>query len=207
MMRSVVTGWIRCPRALALATGLAIGLAAPAAWGHRFPPVRTVVMQVERCELAVLVGYRAASGEATAKLAARAASLPKSQAAGAVRDTLAAQAMAPLAFTIDGRPLVPTSVRAKLSLDGDGVRPMVVVLATYTLPPGKRLALDSRDPATTRISWTDRGSGRVVEADAPAQGRWFNGVASFVLSLDPTPGGKPCVTPRPTSSSAPSSAR
>jgi hypothetical protein len=196
-------------RALAcsLATGLAIGLAAPASWGHVFPPVRTVVVQVERCELAVLVGYRAGSGQATEKLVARASSMPKSQAADAVRDVLSAQAMAPLAFSVDGQPLVPTTVRAKLSLEGDGARPMVVVLATYRLPPGKQLALASNDARSTRISWTDRDSQRVTISGAPAQGRWFNGVASFVLPLAPSSGGQPCVTSRPSPSPAPSSER
>jgi hypothetical protein len=181
------------------------------AWAHTFPPVRTVVVQTERCELAVLVGYRAGSGEATQALVARAASQPKSQAADAMRDVLAAQAMAPLSLTVDGRALAPTSVRAKLSAEGDGVRPMVVVLVTYNLPPGARLAIVSRDPRTTRISWTDRDSERVAIPDAPAQGRWFAGVASFVLPLAPTSGGQPCVTPRPSSTPAsapaPSSAR
>jgi hypothetical protein len=198
MTRRGVTGRNCGKRALSLATGLAIGLAASAAWGHRFPPVRTVVVQVERCELAVLVGYRASSGEATEKLVARGASLPKSQAADAMRDLLAAQAMAPLELAVDGRALVPTSVRAKLSLEGDGARPMVVVLVTYKLPPGRRLAITSRDTRTTRISWTDRESGRVAIPEAPAQGRWFTGVASFVLPLGPPSGGQPCVTPRPT---------
>jgi hypothetical protein len=194
-------------RALSLATGLAIGLAASASWGHKFPPVRTVVVQVESCELAVLVGYRAASGEATDKLVARGASLPKSQAADGMRDLLAAQAMAPLAFSVDGRTLVPTSVRAKLSLEGDGSRAMVVVLTTYKLPPGKELAVASKDTRTTRISWTDRESHRVTISEAPAQGRWFAGVASFVLPLVSPSGGQPCVTPRPSSSPAPSSPR
>jgi hypothetical protein len=193
-------------RALQVATGIAIGLAATPAWGHRFPPVRTVVVQVERCELAVLVGYRAGSGEALEKLIARAGSRPKSQAADAVRDTLAVQAMAPLTLSIDGNPRVPTSVRAKLSLEGEGARPMVVVLVTFALPPGAALAISSKDPRTTRISWTDRESGRVAISEAPAQGRWFAGVASFVLPLAPTSGGQPCVTRRP-SPSPPSSER
>ena len=188
-------------RPLSLAIGLAIGLAGPAAWGHVFPPVRTVVVQVERCELAVLVGYRSGSGDATEKLVARAASQPKSQAKDALRDVLAAQAMAPLSFAVDGRPLAPSSVRAKLSLEGDGARPMVVVLVTYNLPLGKQLAVTSRDPRTTRISWTDRDSHRVPIPDAPSQGRWFTGVASFVLPLAPSSGGPPCVTSRPSPSS------
>lgn len=207
MTRRVVTGRDCGLRALSLAIGLAIGLAAGAAGGHTFPPVRTVVVQVERCELAVLVGYRAQSGQATEKLVARGASVPKSQAADAMRDQLAAQAMAPLVLAVDGRPLLPTSVRAKLSLEGDGARPMVVVLVTYKLPPGRQLAITSKDTRTTRISWTDLESGRVAIAEAPAQGRWFTGVASFVLPLGPPPGGQPCVAPRPASSSEPSSDR
>jgi len=197
-----ITNWNLTILVRTVAIGLAIGLAAPAAWGHTFPPVRTVVVQVERCELAVLVGYRAGSGEATEKLVAHAASQLKSQATDALRDVLAAQAMAPLAIGVEGRPLVPIAVRAKLSLEGDGTRPMVVVLVTYNFPPGKQLSISSRDPRTTRISWTDRESGRVTLSDAPAQGRWFNGLALFVLPLAPTSGGQPCVTSRPSPSSA-----
>lgn len=196
-----VRSWKHGVFACQVATGLAIGLAAGPAWGHTFPPVRTVVLQVERCEVAVLVGYRAGSGEATEKLLARAASRPKSQAADAMRDVLAAQAMAPLAVAIDGKALVPTTVRAKLAAEGDGVRPMVVVLVTYNLPPGASLALSSRDARSTRISWTDRESGRVAISDAPGQGRWFPGVASFVLPLASTSGGPPCITPRPSPAS------
>jgi hypothetical protein len=171
---------------LAVATALAIALASAPAWGHTFPPVRTVVVQVESCELVLLVGYRAATGEAGQTLAARVASQPKSQALEAMRDVLAAQAMAPLAVTVDGKALVPTSVRAKLGVEGDRGRPMVVVLVTYALPSGKQLAIGSQDPRRTRISWTDRSGGqRVAISEAPAQGRWFDRVASFLLTLAP----------------------
>ncbi len=164
------------------------------AWGHTFPPVRTVVLQVERCEVALLVGYRAGTQQTAENLVARAATRPKSQAKEAVRDVLAAYAMAPLTLAVDGVPLVPTGVRAKLGSEGEGGRPMVVVLVTYALPAGKTLAITSRDPRTTRISWTDRRSGRVVIPEAPAQGRWFAGVASFLLNLSPSWGGSACVT-------------
>jgi len=191
-----------------VATALAILLAAPAAWGHTFPPVRTVVVQVERCEVALLVGYRVGSGEASEKLVARAASSPKSKAMEAMRDRMAAQAMAPLAVTIDGKPLVPTSVRAKLSTEGDGSRPMVVVLVSFSLLPGKELGIASKDPRTTRISWTDHDSQRVVLTEAPAQGRWFTGPASFLLKLSPPSGGPAaCVSSQRRSSSQSSSER
>ncbi|HWU85723.1 MAG TPA: hypothetical protein VN253_00505, partial [Kofleriaceae bacterium] len=108
------------------------------------------------------------------------------------------QAMAPLAITVDGKPLVPTSVRAKLSPEGDGARPMVVVLVAYPLPAGQALAIASREPRTTRFSWTDRDSLRVPLADAPAQGRWFPGASSFSLKLAPPPAGSACAaSPHP----------
>ncbi len=174
------------------ATALAIVLAGPPAWGHTFPPVHTVVVQLEPCEVSLLIGYVAGTGEPTERIVARVASQPKSHAVDALRDTLAAFALAPLVITVDGKPLVPTSVRAKIGLDPSGQRPIVVVLATFPLPPGRTFAIASKDARTTRISWEDRGSGRVDPEGAPAQGHWFTGVASFLLSLTPPSGGSTC---------------
>jgi hypothetical protein len=176
-----------------VATALAISLAGPPAWGHSFPPVHTVVLQVERCEIAVLVGYTAGSGEPTERVIARAASQPKSHALEALRDTLAAFALAPLVVSVDGVPLVATAVHAKLGLDPGGTRPSVVVLATYALPAGDALAIRSNDPRTTRISWQDRASGRVAIERAPAQDHWYTAVASFLLPLAAS-GGSACAT-------------
>jgi hypothetical protein len=155
--------------------------------------VRTVVVQVEACELAVLVGYRPASGEATDALLARVASQPKSHMQDTLEGTLSRHAMGPLAITVDGKPLVPTSVRAKLGIEPGGSRPMVVLLVTYALPRGGALSVASRDPRRTRISWTDRASGRVDLEHAPTQGRWFAGVASFLLNVT-APTGAVCAT-------------
>jgi hypothetical protein len=184
---------------LAVATALAISLAGPPAWAHVFPPVHTVVVQVEPCELAVLIGYAAGTGEPTERIIARAASQPKPQVLDALRASLTAFALAPLSFTLDGRPLSPTSVHAKIGLDGGGTRPMVIVLATFALPAGGELAIRSRDPRTTRISWQDRSSGRIALERAPAQDHWYTAVASFLLPLVPTPGplvagGSACAT-------------
>jgi hypothetical protein len=168
---------------LGVATVLAISLAGPPAWAHVFPPVHTVVVQVERCEIAVLIGYAAGTGEPTERIIARAASQPKPHALDALRGSLTAFALAPLSFTLDGRVLSPTSVRAKIGLDGGGTRPMVVVLATFALAGGGDLAIHARDPRTTRISWQDRASGRVALERAPAQDHWYTAVASFLLPL------------------------
>ena len=179
---------------VALATALAVWLAGAAAWGHTFPPVHTVVLQVEDCELAVLIGYTAGTGEPTERIVARAASQPKSHIVGALRDTLAAFAMAPLAIAVDGKPLAPVKVRAKIGVDASGKRPSVVVLATYALRGGARLAVSSKDPRTTRISWRDQSSGRVDREHAPGEDRWFSGVASFLLPLAAAPGGSACTS-------------
>src|SRR5690606_1729171 len=58
---------------------VAVFVAARPAGGPTFPPVRAGVVQVEGCALAVLVGCRPASGEATDTLLARIASQPKSR--------------------------------------------------------------------------------------------------------------------------------
>jgi hypothetical protein len=169
-----------------VATLLAIGLAGEAAWGHSFPAVRTVVVQVEPCGVSLLVGYRPGSGEAVESLLTRVASQPKSHGLGAMRDLMTATAMAPLSVSSDGVRLVPTAVRAKLGLEPGGARPMVVVLVTFSLPAGHTLAVTSTDRRTTQISWQDLASHRVVIPDAPAQDQWYVGVASFLLKLSPT---------------------
>jgi len=192
-----MTGIAPVVRCVAVASALAILLAAPFAWGHTFPPQHTVVAQVERCELALLVGYTAGSGEPTERIVARVASQPKSHAADALRETLTAYALAPIAVALDGVRLRPSSVRAKIGFDASGTRPTVVVLVTYSLARGGQLAITSSDPRTTRISWRDRASGRVVADAAPAQGHWYAGVASFLLPLASTPGGSACASSGP----------
>ena len=177
-----------------VAIAVAMVLAGQPAWGHNFPAVRTVVVQVERCEVAVLVGYRPASGEATDTLLSRIASQPKSQMLATAKRELSRVALAPLVVSVDGKALVPTTVRAKIGLDPGGTRPMVIVLVTFSLPASGTLTVTSKDPRSTRISWSDRASGRVDLAQAPAQGRWFTGVASFLLSVTPLTGDPACVT-------------
>ena len=186
-----------------VASVVAALLAGSPAWGHTFPPVRTVVVQVERCELAVLVGYRPATGEGTDRVLARAAAQSQKTPAEGLRDVLAADAMLPLAFTVDGKPLVRTSVHAKVGIEPGGMRPMVVVLVTYALPTlGGSLMVTSTDTRSTRVSWQDRSSSRVSIPDAPAQDKWSDAVAPFLLTLGVTKGEPACAT-----SASPSSPR
>ncbi len=184
---------------VSLATVVAIGLSALAArpsWGHTFAPLRSIVVQVERCGVALLVGYRAGSKEEADNIVARVANQSKSHAAGALRDVLGAYAMAPVTVSVDGHALVPTTVRAKLATDAPQGRPMVVVLVSFALPVGKTLSVTTRDPRSTRISWTDRASGRIDLEHSPAQTKFFAGVASLLLDMTPTSGGPAC-SPQP----------
>jgi hypothetical protein len=151
------------------------------------------VIQVERCEVALLVGWRPQTGGPTDSILARASTQPKSQMLETLRAVMAAFAMAPLSVSLSGTPLVPTTVRAKVGVEAGGARPIVVLLVTYAIPSAGHLEISSKDPRTTRISWQDRDSGRVALATAPAQGRWFDGVASFLLTLAGPPGDSPCV--------------
>jgi hypothetical protein len=185
-----------------VATALAICLACQPAWGHTFPAVRTVVVQVEGCEVAVLVGYRPASGEATDTLLARIAVEPTTQQLATAKGVMGSEALAPLTFALDGKPLSPTSVRAKIGVDPGGTRPMVVVLVIYSVPRGGKLTVASREPRTTQISWTDRASGRIDPDHNPGQAKWFTGVASFLLMLSPPPGVAACVATSKSSESS-----
>jgi hypothetical protein len=190
----VITPVTRC-----VAIAVAICLAATPAWPHTFPPVRTVVVQVERCEIALLVGYRPSSGEPTEAILGRVASQPRGQMLDTLRGVLTAYAMAPITVSVDGKPLVPSSVRAKVGLEPGGARPIVVVLVTFPVPSPGQLAISSKDPRTTQISWQDRASGRVKDLDAPSQGRWYVGVASFLLTLAGPTGVPACALTSPSS--------
>lgn len=177
-----------------VATAVAMLLAAGTAWGHTFPQVRTIVVQVEPCAVTLLVGYRPGTGEPTEAILARAASQPKSRALDALRAVMTAYAMAPLTVAVDGKPLVPTTVRAKIGVEPGGARPIVVVLVSYPTPVAGALSIATGEPRTTRISWQDRDSQRVSLAHAPAQGRWYDQAASFLLSLTAPTRGSSCAT-------------
>ena len=184
--------------AIAVASCLVTGLA----WGHTFPPMRTVVVQVDPCELSVMIGYRPGTGEPTEAILARISNSPKARILDTLREVMSAYAVAPLTVSADGKPLVPTKVRAKVGVEEGGARPIVVVLVTYPLATETTVTVASRDPRSTRISWQDLESGRIDLQSAPAQHRWFSGVASFLLSLHARTGDSVCARSKPARSSA-----
>ncbi|MFN0250394.1 MAG: hypothetical protein ACKV2T_26175 [Kofleriaceae bacterium] len=166
--------------------------------------MRTIVLQVEPCEVALLVGFQPATGQETESLLKRAATAPKGLALDALRSTLTAYALAPLSLSLDGKLLAPASVQAKVGSEPGGTRPIVVLLVTYSLPSGGEVQLASREGKSTRISWQDRESGRVAISAAPAQGKWHNGVASFLLEVSGPTGVSTCNPPRLPPSPSPS---
>jgi hypothetical protein len=82
-----------------------------------------------------------------------------------------------------------------VSTDPAADRPIVIVLVTFAIPAkGGAFSVRAKDPASTRISWTDRASGRIDLAQAPSQVHWFSGVASLLLTIAGTTGVPACAT-------------
>ena len=183
---------------LRVAIALAGCLVTTLAWGHVFPAARSVVVQVDACDVTVMIGYRPGTGEPTEAILSRLANSPKAGVLDSLRKVMTAYAVAPLTVSADGKPLVPTDVQAKIGVEDGGARPIVVVLVTYPLATAHTLTIASREPRTTRISWQDQAGGRVDLRDAPAQDRWFSGVASFLLNLQA--GDSACARSTPRSS-------
>jgi hypothetical protein len=151
----------------------------------------------------LLVGYKPAAGEATDAVLAKASGAHGAQGFKALRDALAASAMTALTIAVDGEALVATSAEAKLAVEPGAGRPMVIMLVTYALPAGKTLSISTRDPQSSRLSWTDRSRGRIASSGAPGQRIWRDGVASLLLPL--AAGESTCATSKRSSQSAPRS--
>jgi hypothetical protein len=170
---------------LALATALAVAYNPLLVWAHRFPSVRTVVVQVEPCSVALLVGWRPASGDTTALLLgeAKVRGSDKDKEIQVLTQQLTAMAMSSLQLVMDDSPLVPTSVEAKVSVEDGTGRPVVLLLLSYAVTTGGKLALLSKEPKSTRISWVDKSNGRVEITSSPSQLQWHDDLASFLLTL------------------------
>ena len=193
-----------------LATAIAIAIAMPQGWGHRFPAVRTVVVQVEPCSVALLVGWRPASGDDTAVLLGEAKTGGKDQEVQILTQRLTALALAPIRLRLGGVEVAPTSVEANVTVEDGTGRPVVLLLVSYPASRGGALEIVSKDPKSTRISWVDKSAGRVEIGAAPTQSQWHDDLASFLLNVavaTPTEGTAPCQrsakSPSPSHSSAP----
>jgi len=176
-------------RRLAAAALVATGLAVPAgALGHRVPGGRSVVAQIEQCELVLMVAWHPQSGDEADALRVHAArgavKAPRSGdgAAGRLRALYGARAMAPLSIRADGRLLSPRSVEVKLVRDPPGSDRLAgVALVSYELGPDVRgLEIANNDPHRTRFSWVDR-SDREFSSTGLAPHRWTGGLASILL--------------------------
>jgi hypothetical protein len=154
------------------------------ALGHRAPGGRSVVAQVEPCQLVLLVSWTPPSGDETNALLADAARAPgrRAGAGDRLRALYAARALAPLSIRADGQSLSPRSFEVKLVRDPPrSGRVAAVVLVSFALPPAMvALEIANTDSHRTRFSWVDRSNGRFASPGAPT-GRWSSGVASILL--------------------------
>jgi hypothetical protein len=153
--------------------------------GHTVPGGRTVVVQLDRREIALLVSWKPPPELARTLLEV-------SSAAPDPREHLAslysARALAPLRIAAGGKALVPRSIENKLVVDPPGSgRLSALVLVRFDVPKQARaIAIENRDARETRIALSDRSGGRFEVAPALAGRRWSTGVASLLLT--PRPG-------------------
>jgi hypothetical protein len=156
------------------------------ALGHRAPGGRSVVAQVDRCELSLLVSWTPPSGDETSAILADSARAPGPTAATTPGERLRAlytsRALAPLSIRADGRPLAPRSLEVKLVRDPPrSSRLTAVVLVSFSLPPAaETLEIANSDSHRTRFSWVDRSGGRFTSPGTPTS-QWASGVASILL--------------------------
>lgn len=155
--------------------------AARVALGHRAPGGRSVVAQVEPCELVLLVSWIPPSGDEADALLAHAGAA-KAEPGERLRALYAARALAPLSIRADGQPLAARALEVKLVRDPPrSGRVATVVLVTYALPAAvKTLEIANTDSHRTRFSWVDRSAGRFT-SPGMATGHWESGVASILL--------------------------
>jgi len=159
--------------------------------GHRAPGGRSVVAQVEPCQLVLLVAWFPPAGDEADALMTYATmgnlAAPGTRGAAAdptarLRTLYAARALAPLSIRVDGQSMAATSLEVKLVHDPpSSTRVAAVVLVTFDLPPGGRgVEIANADSHRTRFSWVDRSRGRFVVPGMHA-GKWSSGVASILL--------------------------
>jgi hypothetical protein len=159
--------------------------------GHQVPGGRSVVAQVERCQLVLLVSWVPSAGAETDAIEAQArmgvGAVPGSGGTaadpnGRLRLLYASRALAPLSIQVDGESMAATSLDVKLVRDPPtSTRVAAVALVTFDLPPVTRsVEIRNRDSHRTRFSWVDRSGGR-FQAPGMAQEKWSSGVASILL--------------------------
>ena len=168
------------------AAGLvAMSLGLRDASAHRVLGGRTVVVQLERGAIALLVSWKPPGGDLADALAGAGARGPHPR--DRMRALYAERALAPLRVTVDGKPLAPASVEAKLVLDPPGSGRLTgLVLVRFTLPAGARaVSIDNRDARQTRLALADRSGGRFAIAPSLPARRWSTSVASLLLTSRP----------------------
>jgi len=133
------------------------GLAPTSAFAHYVPARRSVTIQAEEHDAAVLVTWTSARGTQGAELLARAAWGRTSRATDALRNLAANEALRGLHLTLDGQPARPATTHIKMRVERatarDPMRVFVAVLLTVKVGPGQSLALSVRGGASSQLRW------------------------------------------------------
>ena len=170
---------------LALLVAIAAAIGVRDAGAHRIVGGRSLVVQLDRGEVELLVSWKPPGGDLADALATSGARGPHPR--DRLRALYTERALAPLRVTADGRPLAPTSVEGKLVVDPPSSgRLAALVLVRFTVPAGARaLAIENRDARQTRLALSDRSGGRYAISPVLPARRWTTRVASLLLTLQP----------------------
>lgn len=148
--------------------------------GHTVPGGRTVVVQLDQREIALLVSWKPPAELARTLLEVSSASPdPRAHLAS----LYAARALAPLRVAAGGKALSPRSSDTKLVADPPGSGGLsALVLVRFELPRlARAITIENRDARETRIALVDRSDGRFRATPALTGRRWSTGVASLLL--------------------------
>ncbi len=134
-----------------------LGLASAPALAHYVPARRSITIQAEEHEAAVLITWTSARGSQGAELLARAAWGRRSRANDALRNLAANEALRGLHLTLDDQPVRPATTHIKMRVERptarDPMRVFVAVLLTVQIGPGQSLALAVRGGASSQLRW------------------------------------------------------
>jgi hypothetical protein len=132
-----------------------------AAFAHKTPARRTVVVQAEANEVAVLVTWTAPSGP-MGRLVVAAATWGRKgdDVKTALKTFMTSRALATLRFEGNGKNMHFDAIQTKVNLDpGPLGRHTIAILATKKLPKTRPFVLSvssAQETGATRLSWTNR---------------------------------------------------
>ncbi len=136
---------------------------------HTVPARRSVTVQAESGEAAVLVTWTSARGPQGSQLLLRAAWGRSGRARDAMRSLAATEALRGLLFLVDGNVAIPKTTEVKVRVDQkQPVRVFAAVLVTISVPAGSSLSVSRKSGAFTQLRWRTRTGPNInVGASSP----------------------------------------